>query len=221
MFIAKSIVIGLLICVLFFFFFVSRFNDKYELQPLLTLGLLNASLTALSDLLAQALDSYKLLKFRNKRDVSLEKYGNTILLPASTSKLDVHRTIRYAAYGLCLTPIQFRWFVALSNVIQTENPFIAIVLRVALDQFIFAPLGIVFFFLFMGITECKSYERLKSYFRKHYWPTLKANYILWPAVQLFNFTFVPLVLQVIFANAVSMVWTAYLSLKNSSPNADV
>lgn len=85
---------------------MSRFNDKYELQPLLTLGLLNASLTALSDLLAQALDSYKLLKFRNKRDVSLEKYGNTILLPASTSKLDVHRTIRYAAYGtlkVCIT----------------------------------------------------------------------------------------------------------------------
>ncbi|EPY51812.1 Mvp17/PMP22 family protein 2 [Schizosaccharomyces cryophilus OY26] len=221
MFVERSILYGLTVCTCLLFFFVYHFNAKYELQPILTLGLLNASLGAISDLLAQALDSYKSMEFQKKRDITLEKYGNSILLPARTAKLDFHRTIRYAAYGLCFTPIQYHWFASLKNLVQGENEFFCNLFRVAIDQLLFAPLGLGFFFFFMGITECKSADKIKAFFKKNYVPTLKANYILWPAAQFINFTFIPFVFQVLFVNAIAMIWTSYLSLKNSSSNVSL
>ncbi|WBW73805.1 mitochondrial Mpv17/PMP22 family protein 2 [Schizosaccharomyces osmophilus] len=212
----KSIFYGLAACTCLLLFFVYHFNAKYVLHPVLTLGLLNATLGSISDLVAQAVDSYKSIEFQKKRDITLEKYGNSILLPAKTAKLDAYRTVRYAFYGLCLTPVQYYWFASLKNVVRGENEFFCNLFRVAIDQLVFAPIGLGSFFLFMGITECKSTEKIKTFFKRNYYPTLKANYILWPAAQFINFNFIPFVFQVIFVNAMAMVWMTYLSLKNSS-----
>lgn len=47
-------------------------------------------------------------------------------------------------------------------------------------------------------------------------PTLKANYILWPAVQMINFRLMPLQFQIPFVSTIGIAWTAYLSLTNAS-----
>ena len=44
------------------------------------------------------------------------------------------------------------------------------------------------------------------------WPLMKANWLLWPAVQLVNFRFVPPPLQVPFINVVVLGWSAFLAL---------
>ena len=41
---------------------------------------------------------------------------------------------------------------------------------------------------------------------KGYIPTLKANYCIWPAVQIINFKFMPLPLQIPFVNTVGVFW---------------
>jgi hypothetical protein len=65
---------------------------------------------------------------------------------------------------------------------------------------------------------------------KGYLPALKANYYIWPAVQIVNFKFMPLALQIPFVNTVGVFWyhlclapvdfrNMYLSLENSSVEA--
>ena len=44
------------------------------------------------------------------------------------------------------------------------------------------------------------------------WPLMKANWLLWPAVQLVNFRFVPPPLQVPFINVIVLGWSAFLAL---------
>lgn len=57
-------------------------------------------------------------------------------------------------------------------------------------------------------------------FQDVYVPALKANFILWPAVQMLNFRLMPIQFQIPFASTVGIAWTAYLSLTNSSDDVD-
>lgn len=50
---------------------------------------------------------------------------------------------------------------------------------------------------------------------KTWWPALKANWMVWPAVQTINFAVVPLQFRLLFANVVAIGWNCYLSWINS------
>jgi protein Mpv17 len=42
-------------------------------------------------------------------------------------------------------------------------------------------------------------------------PTLLANYMVWPAAHLINFSLVPLDLRILYVNVIAIFWTVYLS----------
>jgi hypothetical protein len=69
--------------------------------------------------------------------------------------------------------------------------------RVALDQFMFAPVGLACFFTFMTVAEGGGREKLRQKFADVYVPALKANYVVWPAVQMLNFRVMPLQFQIV------------------------
>lgn len=68
----------------------------------------------------------------------------------------------------------------------------------------------------MTIAEGGGRRALARKFQDVYVPTLKANYILWPAVQMINFRLMPLQFQIPFVSTIGIAWTAYLSLTNAS-----
>ena len=86
----------------------------------------------------------------------------------------------------------------------------------------------------MTIAEGGGKRALAQKFRDVYLPTLKANFVLWPAVQILNFRVIPIQFQIVscprcqteenfaltlikpFVSTVGIAWTAYLSLTNSS-----
>ncbi|KAK0551317.1 hypothetical protein OC861_002409 [Tilletia horrida] len=88
--------------------------------------------------------------------------------------------------------------------------------RVAIDQGLFAPFGLVMFVGSMGIMEGRSLSGIKDKFSEMYFPALLANWQLWPLVQLVNFRFVPLRYRVPFTSSVGVLWTLYLSLLNTA-----
>lgn len=88
------------------------------------------------------------------------------------------------------------------------------------------------FFSFITVAEGGGKRAIAQKFQEVYIPALKANYMVWPAVQLINFRLLPVQFQIVrspleileaYANAVyqpfvstiGIAWTAYLSLANS------
>jgi protein Mpv17 len=69
------------------------------------------------------------------------------------------------------------------------------------DQTIFAGINMGVFLSSMAVMEGGS---PKEKLEKSYLPGLKANWVLWPAVQAFNFTLVPLQHRVFVVNIVSL-----------------
>jgi hypothetical protein len=122
------------------------------------------------------------------------------------------------SYGFIMAPIQFWWFGRLTKwfPIGPKNGNVQALKRVAMDQLIFCPLGLCCFFTFMTVTEGGGKKEVVSKFRDIYLPTLRANYILWPAVQIINFRVMPLQFQIPFVSTIGIAWTAYLSLTNAS-----
>jgi Mpv17 / PMP22 family len=90
-----------------------------------------------------------------------------------------------------------------------------------MDQLIFAPIGLGVFFTFMTLAEGGGKKHIVKKFQDIYIPTLRANYILWPAVQILNFRVVPLSLQIPFVSTIGIFWTAYLSLANSNEDENM
>lgn len=103
------------------------------------------------------------------------------------------------AYGFMMAPVQFKWFQLLGRVFPLSKGAAtsAAMKRVACDQLIFAPVGLACFFTFMTVAEGGGRRAVSRKIRDVYLPALRANYILWPAVQILNFRVMPLPLQLV------------------------
>jgi hypothetical protein len=101
-----------------------------------------------------------------------------------------------------MAPIQHKWFAFLSRTFPMGKGAPGTALgaasrRVAFDQLLFAPVGLGCFFTFMTVAEGGGREALQKKFADIYVPALKANYVVWPAVQMLNFRVMPLQFQIV------------------------
>ncbi|KAL1966504.1 hypothetical protein VTN77DRAFT_4426 [Rasamsonia byssochlamydoides] len=211
----------------------SKFNSYYAEKPVLTTMVTNAVLGGIADTVAQTITAIKARRSqrsdRSGNDfISIEIHELDKEKPPALGELgyaknrpppfDFERLTRFMAYGFFMAPIQFQWFKFLSRAfpITKRSATVPALKRVAADQLMFAPIGLVCFFTFMTVAEGGGRRALLRKFQDVYLPTLKANFILWPAVQILNFRVVPIQFQIPFVSTVGIAWTAYLSLTNSS-----
>ncbi|KYK54432.1 hypothetical protein DCS_06390 [Drechmeria coniospora] len=210
-------------------------RDYYEERPLMTMMVTNAVLGGIADTVAQIITAIrhratKKLADTDRHDnfvMEINELGrkNSLYERDSTSDaqslappLDFERLIRFMTYGFCIAPLQFKWFRFLEHTFPMTKASASgpAMKRVALDQFIYAPFGVALFFIAMTIAEGGGRRAVHSKLREMYVPTLKANYVVWPAVQVVNFRLMPVMFQLPFVSTVGIAWTAYLSLTNAS-----
>jgi len=131
---------------------------------------------------------------------------------------DFERLTRFMSYGFIMTPLQFQWFGLLTKLfpLTTASSMVPVLKRVAADQFVFSPFGLCCFFTFMTVAEGGGKRQVIRKFEDLYFPTLKANWVIWPAVQLINFRVLPLRFQIPFVSTIGIAWTVYLSMKNAA-----
>lgn len=139
----------------------------------------------------------------------------------SPAPFDFERLTRFVAYGFLMAPIQFQWYGFLSRTFpitktRGTSSMIPALQRVAMDQLIFAPVGLALFFTYMTVAEGGGKRAITKKFQDVYLPALRANYTVWPAVQILNFRVIPIQFQIPFVNTIGIAWTAYLSLTNSA-----
>jgi hypothetical protein len=186
------------------------------IQLVLTTMVTNAILGGIADTLAQSLTSIRQKAARKPGGVGNEDFlaieireldkrtpsSPDLLIPDSVRlppPFDFERLLRFMAYGFLMAPIQHKWFSFLSSTFplgKTSGSAQALK-RVALDQLVFAPVGLGVFFTYMTIAEGGGKRALKRKLSDIYVPSLKANYLVWPAVQMLNFRVIPLRFQIV------------------------
>ncbi|KAK9712148.1 hypothetical protein K7432_007350 [Basidiobolus ranarum] len=198
----------------------SRYSQRLHTHPLSTLALTNGALAVISDILAQSISTPP-----NPAPPEGDNFINTEAAIAEKN-YNFARTARLSFYGFATAPLINKWYTVLDkgfplpkiqgskNVLQS-SVVKAVIKRVAADQILFAPFGLVLFFTSISIMEGASWEGIKHKFEKAYFPGITANYQLWPLAQMINFFYVPLKFRVPFASTVGVFWTAYLSWLNS------
>ncbi|XP_010894669.2 peroxisomal membrane protein 2 [Esox lucius] len=162
--------------------------------PILTKSVTSAILSALGNLLSQALEA--------KRKA---KEG------AAVKEIDISGPARFAIYGLLITgPVSHYFYQLMEVFIPATVPF-CVVKRLLLDRLIFAPAFLLVFFFVMNILEGKRWTDFRSKIKCNYWPALKMNWKVWTPFQFFNIIYVPVQFRVLFANIVALFWYAYLA----------
>jgi len=231
-----------LVLVLVFFIlmaFMARltatFHKSYEKRPVLTMMVTNAVLAGIADCVAQGVTIVRERSMREGRTtpLSIELHDLEKRLPTPEGRSDIipprddlpppfdgERLFRFVLYGFGVGAVQFKWYQILDKAIPViKGSLIPPLKRVAMDQLGFAPVSLGVFYGYMSLMEGKNLRETKYKIQQLYWPTLKANWILWPAVQALNFSIVPLKFQVPLVSSVNIAWTCYLSTMNSAAPA--
>lgn len=126
-----------------------------------------------------------------------------------------YRTLRMAIYGGgVFGPLVVNWYKFLQRAVRIPtSPNLEIVSRVALDQAFFTPVNLTLFFSSMATMEgvmgddgkqLDTRERVGKKLRDNWLQGLRANWTVWPGVQLVNFKFVPLEHRLLVVNLVSL-----------------
>ncbi|KAJ2635500.1 hypothetical protein GGF40_003576 [Coemansia sp. RSA 1286] len=169
-------------------------------RPLATITVTNGVLGGLGDVLAQTIEAHN-----SKRRFNWDR----------------SRTLRFIAWGSICAPIFHNWYLFLNRIYpittlaSKRNFTISVTKRVVTDQLVYAPLGIAGFFMAMNLMEGGGWQSGKKRLKEYFVPTLKANYAVWPVVQMVNFGFVPVLYRVPFSSIVSVFWNAFISWANA------
>lgn len=136
---------------------------------------------------------------------------------------DPARTLRGVFYGSCVFSfIGDKWYKVLARIhVPGRSGYAFIdkakdaVARTAVDQLIWAPVGIPLYYFVMSLLERRPLAETKRKLEENWWPTLRANWMVWPAFQVVNLGFVPVQHQLLSVNVLSIAWNTYLSLRNN------
>lgn len=114
-----------------------------------------------------------------------------------------------------ITPFVMKWYTVLPKLSPGLSPR-SIFVRILLDIAIGSPCVISLVFVSSAILK-GDISRCVDTFRGQFYDTWRAGIQYWPFVHTFNFRFVPLKHQPLFAHFASVYWNAVLSYYSNKP----
>lgn len=209
---------------------LQAYSRALEKRPLTAKALTSGTLMALGDVFAQTLEMRSSTPDVEAEDASVQVECTGVAESASAvavhlqTTYDWARTVRMGASGLLVVgPSLHVWYGALDKIVKIQGSAAKVALvKLGLDQALFAPAIIAAVYGTMGVMEGKDTEGIQESFRESYWTALKMNYVIWPLGNYFNFRYVPAEFRVLYAASVSFVWNAILSnVRNYQENASL
>lgn len=147
--------------------------------------------------------------------------AQTVVEKKDFKDIDYARTIKYSSLGfLFVGPVLKYWFGLLDRSIALkQNRLQRTVKKMVVDQSIMAPALNLSITALVGLINDESSETIKERIKVQYPDIMKNNYMLWPAVQMVNFSIVPLKYQVTFVQIVAVAWNCFVSQRLNDKNA--
>lgn len=125
-------------------------------------------------------------------------------------RYDYGRMARMFVVGLGLGPLHHYYYLYIAKVMPKRN-LSTVAIKIGLDQFIMSPTCIVTFFYSMGILELKPMVKINEEIKNKFVDVYVMDWCLWVPTQFINFYFVPVKYQVLYINAVTMLYNIFLS----------
>ncbi|KAJ7783543.1 hypothetical protein DFH07DRAFT_788131 [Mycena maculata] len=178
------------------------YQTSFDTRPHTTLAVTGGCFNALGDVVAQC--SHNILKKPHDE----------------RSPFDPIRTLRFFVFGATISPLLGRWngFLERQFPLRALNGKVslrALSKRVAADQIVMAPIGLIAFIGSMGVLEGRTRKQIAQKYSDLFMPTMVTNWSVWPAIQCINYRFMPLSYRVPFQSTCGVFWTLYLSTVNS------
>lgn len=136
---------------------------------------------------------------------------------------DYKRTARAVFYGsVIFSPIGSKWMYFLQKKVfwpgkAKTSSGLNTLSKVLVDQLLFSPVSLVFYFSTMSTLEHGfDINLIKAKLHNNAWSTLVTNWSVWPFVQAINFKYIKVEHRLTVINVVAIFWNAYLSFKNNN-----
>lgn len=181
------------------------YSRALEASPLLTKCGTTMTLGGLGDIIEQNLSNY-----RN----------------GTKNPWNPVRTAKLATFGFVMAgPLNHYWYKILDKTIPSKS-MVNNVQKMIIDQVVFAPIIVTTFFasmnfmnggsvkvtsIFANLLLTPLLQDLQTTLENKFLHTMKMNYTVWPAAQLFNFVFIPPHQRVGYVAVILLGWNAYLS----------
>lgn len=123
---------------------------------------------------------------------------------------DTRRSVSIATWAFFfMGPVLHMWYGALDRLIVSGK--LIPVRKMLVDQTLFAPFFNGMFLVGVGMLEGSKIQEVSERVQTKLWPSMKANWLLWPAAQMINFTIIPKTFQIIYVNGVALIWNVILT----------
>lgn len=170
--------------------------SAYKANPRLANALTGCATFSMGDVLAQKLE--------------MKKSGKDL-------DFDIVRSAQVGLLGLVMNGFFIHhWYHTLDKVVGTSmTSKIGVAIKVAADQFLYAPFAIASFFYFTSfrksgdvrVANDEFVEKMKANFMS----TFTADCVLWPSANFVNFRYIILAYRPAFTAVVQLLWQTYLS----------
>jgi protein Mpv17 len=192
-------------------------------HPLKTKALTSSFITGLSDVGLQLYEqnSKNALRERQHEEHAPDNVSDTRLFSGASifgelSDFKLSRTLTLAAVGLLYSgPVNHLWFSALEKLVRIPQQGTSVVLKLLVDQVMFAPVAIAGYMTVRGIFEGKSKVEIRNQLQEKVAVATKAAWQFWPVVNLISLSLVPVMYRVLMGNVCGIFWNAKLSFISS------
>lgn len=183
-------------------FGIGWYQEMLIKQPVVTKSLTSCATNAFSDVLCQNLI--------NTAQASDEK-------KVEEKKLDKERLIHAAVTGLVWSgPVTHFWYkILFGKLVTFKDPVLALVGQIFLDAIIFSPFTVSGYFALRSILEGSGLQGIREKLTTRLFTTVLGAWKFWPAVNVINFSIVPIPYRVLYMNVLSVFWSGYLTFVNS------
>ncbi|XP_063222640.1 mpv17-like protein isoform X2 [Bacillus rossius redtenbacheri] len=132
-------------------------------------------------------------------------------LIAGAERVDCAQAARFALYGSCFVAPSLQAWLSFAQRAWPGRSWRATLTKVLLEQVTYTPFAIASFYCGMTLLEGQGWDAAVSEVRAKFLPTYKVGALVWPAVQVFNYSAVPERNRVPFVSVCSLLWACFLA----------
>lgn len=200
-----------------FFKLTNKLHNIFLSKPMLANSLTGFIIFTSGDIISQYIQNNQLYNYNNNNNhLNKGNYSNSTFLEQILS-IDITRSIKTGTLGIFMNGIMLHyWYRSLDLLFgNSMKRMSSVVLKVVLDQLVYAPFSIGVFFSVAsygkGGNLNSMYLNLKEKTEESFIDTWAADCMVWPLVNFLNFRYIPIYMRPTFVGFAQLMWQTYMS----------